>query len=254
MKNQYFADVGDFGKYGMLNFFSKSNLILGFNWYLTRDDNRTDGKFIDYFNKLDFLVCNSELHDFLHRCVVEGRRNVDELSNFSAFESTLMFTDILQIDHIKALSPQGRAMRLKVRHDWFKSSMNYLSDCDIIFCDPDNGIETRSLSTTGKDSVKYVLVDEIKEMVEAGKSVICYNHRDRSKESDYFDRFKEVALDLGSDISLRVLRFGRYSVRDYLFFIRPEHEDDMTIFFENFNADNNWNRLFTELELELAQS
>lgn len=249
MKNQYFADVGDFGKYGMLSYFSDIPFNVGINWYLTENDTKTDGKFVDYFNKSDFLVCDRELHDFLYYCIVQGRRNVNELSRFPKYTDTIMYDKILNVDHIKALSPEGRDRRCKARKEWFQNSMDALEQCNLIFCDPDNGIETRSLSHNGKNSVKYVFIDEIRDMLDRGKSVICYNHRDRSKESDYFARFKEVMSAFEPEILLKVLRFSRYSVRDYLFFIRPEHQKTICERIDGFMCNKNWSRLFSELEL-----
>ncbi|OPZ94252.1 MAG: hypothetical protein BWY74_00707 [Firmicutes bacterium ADurb.Bin419] len=249
MKNQYFADVGDFGKYGMLSCLSGIPFNMGINWYLTENDTKTDGKFVDYLNKSDFLACDRELHDFLYDCIVQGRRNVNELSRFPKYIDTIMYDKVLNVEHIKALSPEGRDRRRKVRKEWFQNSMDALEQCNLIFCDPDNGIETRSLSHIGKDSVKYVFIDEIREMLDHGKSVICYNHRDRSKESDYFARFKEIMSAFEPEILLRVLRFGRYSVRDYLFFIRPEHQKAICERIDGFMCNKNWSRLFSEVEL-----
>lgn len=249
MKNQYFADVGDFGKYGMLSHLSGASLNIGINWYLTENDTTTDGKYVDYFNKPDFLACDRELHDFLYDCIIHGRRNVSELSRFPKYIGTMMYDTILNVDHINALSPEGRDRRCKVRKEWFQNSMDVLEQCDLIFCDPDNGIETRSLSYVGKDSVKYVFIDEIKDMLNRGKSVICYNHRDRSKEEDYFARFKEVISAFETEVLVRVLRYSRYSVRDYLFFIRPEHQMAICEAIDDFMSNKNWNRLFSEFEL-----
>ena len=43
MKNQYVGDIGDYGKYALLRFLSKQGYSIGINWYLTPDDNKTDG-------------------------------------------------------------------------------------------------------------------------------------------------------------------------------------------------------------------
>lgn len=40
MKNQYFGDVGDFGKYGLLTALASNEIKLGVNWYLTQDDEK----------------------------------------------------------------------------------------------------------------------------------------------------------------------------------------------------------------------
>ena len=52
MKNQYFGDVNDYRKYGLIRAISS---ITGMNtlvaWMLTPDDGGTDGKFTDYLEK-----------------------------------------------------------------------------------------------------------------------------------------------------------------------------------------------------------
>ena len=48
MKNQYFGDVGDYGKYGMLRFLADNGIKIAVNWYLTPDDGSNDGKHITY--------------------------------------------------------------------------------------------------------------------------------------------------------------------------------------------------------------
>lgn len=249
MKNQYFGDVGDFGKYGLLSKFLGNGLRLGINWYLTEDDERNDGKFIEYFNKPEFKICDEELHDFLNRCVLDNKRNVKELNHFKRFQSIPIYDTLLKIDDIKALSPEGRNQREKFRDDWFNRSLEKFSNCDVIFCDPDNGIETKSLSKTSKDSVKYIFSNEIIGMINRGYTLIIFNHRDRSKESDYKQRFKEIYQEINGKAKLRVLRFSRYNVRDYLFFIQKKHKNIIDTQINHFLSDRNWNKLFSEYML-----
>ena len=42
MKNQYFGDIGDYGKYSLLRAFSSERILVGINWYLTEDDGSGD--------------------------------------------------------------------------------------------------------------------------------------------------------------------------------------------------------------------
>lgn len=96
------------------------------------------------------------------------------------------------MEGINALSETGRKEREKRRAEWFEESLMKLANCDLIFCDPDNGIETKSLSKTGKDSEKYVYISEIKKMIENGFSLVIYNHRDRSPDEVYKARIGEI--------------------------------------------------------------
>ena len=52
MKNQYFGDINDYRKYGLLRVIIRiSNLRLLVAWMLTPDDGGTDGKLTSYLNK-----------------------------------------------------------------------------------------------------------------------------------------------------------------------------------------------------------
>lgn len=248
MKNQYFGDVGDFGKYGLLSSLSSSEMKLGVNWYLTNNDTKTDGKFIEYLNKPDFVDSDIELAEFLRDCIGLGKRNVSEVRNFVRFSSFEFHDEILELKHINALSEAGRRKRTAARTKWFQDSLERLSSCNLIFCDPDNGIETKAMNKIGKDSVKYVLIDEIRTMIERGHSLVIYNHRDRSTEESYISRFKEIRNQLSNDISLRVIRFNRYSARDYLVFMQEKHKSQLNSQIDGFLSDHKWKRHFKEIE------
>lgn len=250
MKNQYFGDVGDFGKYGLLSAICESKLRLGINWYLTNNDEKTDGKHIDYLRKKEFQKCDYELHSFLESSIQENRRNVSEIYQFEKFKSCLFYDEILELEHINALSEKGRIERRQTRTKWFLKGLEKLDGSEIIFCDPDNGIETKSQSKYGKGSVKYTLIEEIQIMISLGKSLIVYNHRDRSTEEAYSKRFKEIHNLVGLETELRVLRFNRYSVRDYLIFIQPQHKEVLMPHIDRFINDRHWREHFKEYQIE----
>lgn len=49
MQNRYTADIGDYGKLGLLRCLEKTGLKIGVNWYLTPDEGHNeDGRFIQY--------------------------------------------------------------------------------------------------------------------------------------------------------------------------------------------------------------
>jgi hypothetical protein len=44
MKNQYFGDINDYRKYGLLRAFAEAHLSVGVCWLLTADDAGGDGE------------------------------------------------------------------------------------------------------------------------------------------------------------------------------------------------------------------
>src|SRR5687768_3003787 len=53
MKNQYFADINDYFKYGILRCLGKGGLRIAVCWMLTPDDGRSDGRKISYLSNPD---------------------------------------------------------------------------------------------------------------------------------------------------------------------------------------------------------
>ena len=63
MKNQYFGDVGDYGKYGLLRFIAKRGVTIAVNWYLTPDDQSNDGHIRGYLTNDRDRKYDPELFD-----------------------------------------------------------------------------------------------------------------------------------------------------------------------------------------------
>lgn len=241
MKNQYFGDVGDFGKYGLLSSVIGTGLNLGINWYLTPDEpHRNDGKYTEYLeNKPNYLECDPELYLFLRKMVSNIVRNVDNIRQLPRFANIPAFNEELDVSTLSI------PYRIAERKRWFSESMRYLKDCDIVFLDPDNGLEVKSVPATSQNSNKYVLYDEAKKISDAGKSIIIYNHRDRSEENEYRKRIKKLR-DIIQPKKITVIRFKRYSVRDYIFVIQDQHEAAITNCLQNF-LESEWGGLHEHL-------
>ena len=116
-------------------------------------------------------------------------------------------------EHIKV----GRG----ARENWYSESLDKLAPADVIFLDPDNGIQTDSVRITQTRSVKYALDEEILGYARNCELVIVYNHRDHSPDVEYLQKFRRVHHRLGRSTSMRLLRFKRVSARDYVFFFTP---------------------------------
>lgn len=91
MQNRYVGDVGDFGKYALIDFIaSETKLKLGVNWCLTsptkKEKRSSDGKFYGYLlpgtkYKAESKVsknytqkrkeCNEELHKKLQKIIID---------------------------------------------------------------------------------------------------------------------------------------------------------------------------------------
>lgn len=231
MQDRYVGDVGDFGKYGLLNeICKKSNgsVNLGINWfYVTREEKQKgDGRYTGYLNNnRKYEICFPDLYDKL-KGIVGGRRSMKEVENGPILpKETIFYSKPLPYSSV---NPSDRK---EERENWFKESLSQLKSADIIFLDPDNGIQTDKVRKTQIKAIKYVFKDEIKEYYELGKSLIIYNHRDRKPKSEYDRKITDSLGQINSPDGIKVLRFKRVSVRDFIFLIQKEHRDliDQTI-------------------------
>lgn len=59
--------------------------------------------------------------------------------------------------------------------------------CEIVFFDPDNGLETLKCNKYGKKGIKYVLREEVEYYYSRGKSVILYNHVSHEKKKNIYN-------------------------------------------------------------------
>ena len=74
MKNQYFGDIGDYGKYGLLRCLAEQGLSIAVNWYLTPKDASNDGSIRGYLSKEKDRRYDPELYDALRAmCVYEDK-------------------------------------------------------------------------------------------------------------------------------------------------------------------------------------
>ena len=81
MKNQYFGDVGDYGKYGLLRFLSKQGITVAVNWYLTADDQSNDGNIRGYLKKGKNRIYDPELFDVLKEMCERDEKNIRSIMN-----------------------------------------------------------------------------------------------------------------------------------------------------------------------------
>jgi hypothetical protein len=234
MQNRYVGDIGDFGKYGLLRaIFKNSDLRLGINWCFFPDESGTnDGKHISYLldekkNHEIFRECDRELYDRLKDIVRPKRINENEVKSYGR-------RSIIAVEKGSILPVDFHSKRKEV--DW-----------DVVFFDPDNGLEIKSCGELCKKAKKYVFYKELEKYYKAGKSLIIYQHRTRENSEKYGDRIKGiVSKDHIHNVSLNdliVLRFKRVSVRDYIFVPQPAHKEEFKKKVEDF-LKSSWREHF----------
>lgn len=229
MQDKYVGDVGDFGKYLLLNMIIKTakssgqNIDLGINWYYVKYEKgkESDGRHIDYLNPMnrnsfEFRNCDPDLYDKLKQIIIDKKRYIREVEERGIIQSPASYYSE-PLDNEDGY-PVGR-------NNWFERSSKALKRADIIFLDPDNGIQTEKVKKIYKRSVKYVFRDEMEMYYKEGKTLIIYNHRDRSPYEQYQEKILSIKPNELDKDHFKVIRFHRVSVRDYIFLVHDEHTD-----------------------------
>jgi len=127
---------------------------------LTIDDGRTDRKFTSYLDQPQrWRQYDPALFDSLRNSIVSGRNRNVALAKSLNLLAGAKFYDSFITD-----SRDNRAT-------YFSEMRVTLLECELIFFDPDNGIEISSIAKGRRNSSKYIYWDEI---IDAYKQVIRF--------------------------------------------------------------------------------
>ncbi len=182
MKDQYFGDINDYRKYGLLRAVVRvSELRLLVAWMLTPDDGSTDGKFISYLEHPGkWSRHDSVLFQGIKELLGSGRkRQVSLIENSGLLPKAEYF-----LLHV----PDAASGRLQ----WFSSLVQRAHSCDFVFLDPDNGLEVKSKAYGGNSSSKFLYWREVEVLWAAGKSLLIYQHFIREKRINFIQRMLEA--------------------------------------------------------------
>ena len=137
MQDRYVGDAGDFGKYSLLNAVSVEQK-LGVAWYLFPDEgHNADGKYVGYLDRPhEWRAKDPEAFDILSSLVAEGRRNTLAVQESGLLGEGTVFSR--RSFPSANLVPSARSI---ARQEWFAQTRADLEDCEIVFADPDNGLE-----------------------------------------------------------------------------------------------------------------
>jgi len=210
MKNQYVGDISDFHKYSLLRALSGDGKIrTGVCWMLTPNDTRNDGQFIDYLDAPQtWRAYAPEIFDGLAACVREpSGRNVERIEAAGILPNTLFYSAVL--------SDAATERRL-----YFEEMQSQFRNTDLVFFDPDNGLEIKSRPIGRTNSNKFLYWPELVNTYVAGHSVLVYQHFIREQRDQFIGRIAaEVLKRTGAS---EVLTF-RTSKVSFFLASQPKH-------------------------------
>ena len=188
MRHNYAGDQGDYAKYALLNQLAgDGQLVVGINWYLTEHhENNADGGVRPHLEKPG---------EWEHLDTPLLTRMVDVFREVAADDRRVQLLHDLQMLHGVKTQPvapvffddplptggMATAARIAAREAWHRAAMAKLQDAEIVFLDPDNGLEVKSRGPRSKWRCKYATYAEVNDYLAAGKSVVPYQHARRMK-------------------------------------------------------------------------
>lgn len=207
MKDQYFGDVNDYRKYGLLRALLANNTLdHALCWMLTPSDGRSDGKFVNYLGApARWRHFDPSLFEFLWSTVLEGRRRaVRELERSSLLPRTVYHSPIIPDD-------------LHGRKRYFEEFSQTSRVSDLVFFDPDNGLEVTSVPRGRRGSSKYLYWSELHDTYQSGPSVLTYQHFRREKRDHFITRMAHECSNL-----TRAPWIGAFTTSNVLFLLLPQ--------------------------------
>lgn len=157
---------------------------------LTADDGRTDGQLTNYLYAPDtWRRHDPQLFDCLRKLLVsDATRAVSLVQDEQIIPGAKYFNQLLT-DPVAS------------RQAYFKHLYSQLTDIDLIFFDPDNGIEVKSKPMGGKGSSKYIYWSELLDAFNSGLTILIYQHFPRRERSYFIEQIKsEIQMRLGVDV------------------------------------------------------
>ncbi len=173
MKNQYFGDINDYKKYGILRLLSdQGRTKIGVCWMLTEDRRKTDGMRIGYLHQPErWRSFDEPLFDALKNAVVDReRRNVSCVQRENLIPHATYYSRFLTDGN---------------REVFFTEFEEVSNGMDLIFFDPDNGMEVSSVPPGAPGSHKYLSWVELTRSFSRGHSLLVYQHFPRMERKKF---------------------------------------------------------------------
>lgn len=254
MQNRYVADIGDFGKYGLLRTLCGGDLSLGVVWHLfPNEEGSGDGAHVGYLdptpaNLRRFKACDPILYETLGEIVRDGARSVRSIRDRGVLPlDTSFYEEPLSFDGMPGIGSRAIRERLEHRSRWVQGALDATRGCDVIFADPDNGLESGT-PRHHRRGPKFAYFDELVPYLNRGQSLVVYHHlhRGASAETQVRERLCQIGERLGEAFAL-LYRRGTLRV----FFVVPaeEHREILLERARRFMAGC-WGQHFTSVEME----
>lgn len=216
MQDRYVGDVGDFVKLALLRAVAGQQR-LGVAWWRHPDESHDgSGRIVGYLQKpQEWRPRDAVLFDTLDRIVGSGDRRIGALEEAGLLPEARYFGESI-------LVPGSRAAREAHRRGWMERLQAAMADREVLFLDPDNGLETQGFDPGTRQAAKSVSVAELQILAQGGRALIVYHHHTRragghAQELVYWaERLRQSGFD-----TVDAIRSRPYSPRAFFLLNAP---------------------------------
>ncbi|HEV2675508.1 MAG TPA: hypothetical protein VGV37_13270 [Aliidongia sp.] len=182
MQDRYAGDIGDYLKLAILRSIMPEHR-LGVAWWMYPDEGHNgDGRHTDYLNHAEqWRHFDPELFDNLGRIVKLENRRVSALQEADLLPGAVYCTEQIPTAGL-------RIERRAARDEWFQRVKSDLDDCDLLFLDPDNGLETKGFDSGAPKAGKSVGLKELQALQRPGRTIVVYHHQTRMRGGHGYER------------------------------------------------------------------
>ncbi len=165
LKNQYFGDIKDYLKYGLLRILARDGgFRVGVCWMLTPPEEAGGGRSVEYLDDpAAWRELDPPLFDLLGESMSGDRRDLTSLERSDLLPGARF--------HSPPLPREAEE-----RTTYFRKMREAFADQDLVFFDPDVGLEGERGPVRRADSVRYLTWEELVRTYRAGHSVLVYQH------------------------------------------------------------------------------
>jgi hypothetical protein len=220
MRDSYVADVGDFGKYALLNALAGDDLRLGVLWCRNSEPDATqDGRFTEY---PELRPCDPHLYDRLVQIVKSKQRTLSKVEVSGILpRNALFYSAAIPAPKVPCFSPAARETQTMLRAIWFADAFKNLSQAELVFLDPDNGLAPNRSKKHFRRSAKYIFEDEVAAWLKRGQTVVLYQHQQRRSLNE---QVSDQHMILAAGKRCVAVSFHRRTARIYYILPAENHE------------------------------
>lgn len=162
---------------------------------LTSGDTRPDGGRTQYVQQPErWRRFDPELYAFLASCIVgPGGRSVRRFESSGLLPGSRFFSAVLTDSATE-------------RDEYFRRALDAVADCDVLFFDPDNGLEVPSVPRGARDSSRYLYWQEVAAAWARGVSLLIFQHFNRERRSAFTERLRARLKDQASGAWVAAMR------------------------------------------------